>query len=546
MKKLLTLKRSFIVFLAILTLFSLLVFSALQNLTRATKHLKDTHFGQTHATALANEFKEHAQALTRDAMAYVATEQPEFEASYLHRTAVTQGKAPGSDGTTTPLLSKFEQANFSNDEMTALKSAYAKTAELAKVQITAMNTAKGLVDDGQGGLKVALPAPLLAKALLFGQQYTTAAAEVARDIDDFNIMQSNRFSLQAQAADLASQRAYDNAVSALILLLICSAAALFMLFKSIKTPLDQGVRLARQLAAGDLTANITVVRRDELGSLLNALNGIGQGLQQVVIDVRQRSTQIASASRQLSEGNTDLSGRIREQAASLQQTAATMDELAVAVRHNTENAHLAATLVTQTSSSAVQGSLEVKKAVDAIHAVRHSSSKMTDIVSVINSIAFQTNILALNAAVEAARAGQQGRGFAVVAVEVRNLAQRSAASAKEIAALITHSIAQMEMSGKLADGAGSAMDDIILSVKKVSNIVGDIASASEEQASGIHQVTQTLNQMDAITRKNVNIVQEAEHATLHQEEQADGLETAVAKFTLETTHRPLMLANALA
>src|SRR5690606_12566741 len=191
--------------------------------------------------------------------------------------------------------------------------------------------------------------PLLAKALLFGQQYTTAAAEVARDIDDFNIMQSNRFNLQAQAADLASQRAYDNAVSALILLVICSAAALFMLFQSIKRPLDQGVRLARQLAAGDLTANIKVVRRDELGSLLNALNGIGHGLQQVVSDVRQRTTQIASASRQLSEGNTDLSGRIREQAASLQQTAATMDELAVAVRHNTENAHLAATLVSQTS-----------------------------------------------------------------------------------------------------------------------------------------------------------------------------------------------------
>ncbi|HEY9278572.1 MAG TPA: methyl-accepting chemotaxis protein [Eoetvoesiella sp.] len=534
MKKLLTLKKSFVFFLAILTLFALLVFSALANLTRTIEHLKETQALQSRATALANEFKDHAQALTRDAMAFVATEQPEFEERYNHRIAVLQGKALNPDGTTVPLLAKLERAGFSKDEMATLKKAYGKTTELIKVQINAMNTAKGLVDDGQGGLKIALPAPLLAKVMLFGQQYISAAADMVRDIDDFNIMQSNRFSQQAEAAEAASQRAYQIAILVLVLLIVCSGVALFTLFRSIKKPLDQGVVLAQKLAAGDLTATIHVRRRDELGSLQTALNGIGQSLQKVISDVRDRSTQIASASRQLSDGNVNLSERTRSQAASLQQTASALEELAGTVRQNTDNAHLARTLVSEASSSAVRGSKEVQKVVDTMHAIGQSTGKMTDIVGVIDSIAFQTNILALNAAVEAARAGQQGRGFAVVAAEVRNLAQRSATSAKEIGILIRQSTTQMQQGGQLADNAGRAMDDIVMSVKKANDLMAEITSASEEQANGIDQVTQAVNQMDVITQHNALLVHEAASATLNQQEQADGLEATVAQFKLDT------------
>ena len=533
MKKLFTLKKGFIFFLAVLTLFSLLLLSALQNLTRTVDHLKLTQASRSQATELANEFKNYTQFLTRDAMAFVATEQPEFEESYKHYWAIIMGTALDSQGKSTPLLNKFNDIAFASHEMATLKSAYEKMTALAKVQVTAMNTAKGLVDDGQGGLKVALPDPLLAKVMLFGQEYTHSAAQVARDIDDFIIMQSNRFSDDVQTASTASENAYYAAVSALILLLLCSAVALFALFKSIKKPLDQGVRLARQLAAGDLTAKIAVERQDELGNLLFSLNGIGHGLHEVISDVRARTVQIAWDSRQISNGNIDLSERTREQAASLQETAAAMEELSATVNQNTDSTRQANSLVSQASSSAVRGNQEVQKVVDIMHAIRHSSSKMAEIVGVINGIAFQTNILALNAAVEAARAGQQGRGFAVVAAEVRNLAQRSAASAKEIGLLISQSITQVDQGGRLVEQAGSAMEEIVTSVKKVTDIMSEIASASDEQASGIYQVTLAVSQMDAITQKNAALVHEAASATRNQQVQADGLEALLDRFTLE-------------
>ena len=532
MNTMFTLKKSFIGFLVVLVFLALLTFSALQNLSRSIQRLQDIEDKREHATTLATEFQNYNQYLTRDAMAFVATEQPEFEESHAGYLAVLQGQAIDSDGRAEPMLHKFEAAALTRDELNTVRSAYDKTLELAKIQLTAMNTAKGLVDDGKGGLKVALPDPLLAKVMLFSQQYTQAAADVARDIDDFNIMQTNRFTTQIEEAGADSQRAQYVALSALTLLLLCSAIALFALYRSIKRPLDQGVELARRLAHGDLTARTDVVRQDEMGHLLSALNGIGSGLTQTVYAVRERTVQIAAASRQISGGNMDLAQHAREQAGQLQETAAAMEQLAVTVRHNTDSAGYANTLSSQASDCAVRGSDEVQKVIDSMQDIRQSSGKMADIVRVINGIAFQTNILALNAAVEAARAGQHGRGFAVVASEVQSLAQRSATSAKEIEQLIRHSVEQIDAGARGVDSASNAMREIVTSVEKVRGIMKSIASASAEQSSGIDQVTQAVGTLDTITQQNARLVQEAANATLAQQKQVEALEETVERFTL--------------
>lgn len=539
MTRLLTLKKSFACFLAVLTGFSFLVLGALDNLTRSIEHLKQIETQRTHATQLTHEYKGYAQALTRNAMAFVATEQPEFEERYKRYTAIMNGKALDSEGRTQTMMKKIEGADFSAAEMHTLASTYEKTQELAKTEIEAMNTAKGLFDDGKGGLKIGLPEPLLAKVMLFGQQYTNATAEIERNIDDINIMLSNRYAADVEVANQQSRQAYSLAIGSLAALLLCSAIALFCLFKSIKKPLDLGVQLARRLSEGDLTATLQVRRKDELGNLLNALNGIGQGLQDVVQDVRNRSVQIASSTREISRGNADLSSRSSAQAANLQETAAAMEQLAATVRQNADNAHEANKLALQAADCAVRGNNEVGHSIRIMQDLRQSSGKMAGVVAVINNISFQTNILALNAAVEAARAGPHGRGFAVVANEVRNLALRAAESAKEIEQLIGSSLEQMDAQTRQTENAGQAMQEIMLSVQKVNDIMQDITLASEEQASGIHQVSLALNQMDTITQQNVVLVQESVDTTAWQRSQADGLEAVVARFTLHTTQETL-------
>lgn len=539
MLRTLTLKKSFACFLAVLTGFSFLVLGALDNLTRSIEHLKQIETQRSQAVQLMHEYKGYTQALTRNAMAFVATEQPEFEERYKRYTAIMNGKALDASNRTQTLLKKFEGAGFSGAEMNSLLSTYAKTQDLAKTEIEAMNTAKGLFDDGNGGLKIGLPEPLLAKVMLFGQQYTNATAEIERDIDDVTLMLSNRYAADVEAASQQSRYAYGLAIGSLAALLLCSAIALFLLFKSIKKPLDEGVRLARKLSEGDLAASLQIRRRDELGHLLNALNGIGQGLQDVVRDVRNRSVQIAASTREISRGHADLSSRSSAQAANVQQTAAAMEQLSATVRQNADNAQEANKLALRAADCAVRGNGEVNLAVQTMQDLRQSSGKMAGVIGVIDNIAFQTNILALNAAVEAARAGPHGRGFAVVANEVRNLALRSAESAKEIGQLIGDSLKQMDAQARQTENAGLAMREIMLSVQKVNDIMQDITLASEEQASGIQQVSIALNQMDAITQQNVVLAQESVDTTAWQRTQADGLEAVVARFTLHTIPEPL-------
>ncbi|MBL0140570.1 MAG: HAMP domain-containing protein [Betaproteobacteria bacterium] len=302
--------------------------------------------------------------------------------------------------------------------------------------------------------------------------------------------------------------------------------------RSITKSLDEAVNVARQVAGGDLTTAIVVDRRDELGKLLQALGEMQDALRRVVGDVRSSVQDIATASIEIAQGNADLSSRTEEQASSLEETASSMEELTSTVKQNAGNAQQANELAAGASSVAVRGGKVVSQVVETMDGISQSSRKIADIIGVIDGIAFQTNILALNAAVEAARAGEQGRGFAVVASEVRSLAQRSAEAAKEIKSLIQDSVGKVEFGARLVDEAGKTMDEIVTSVKRVTDIMTDITAASQEQSSGIMQVNRAITQMDQVTQQNAALVQEASAAAESLKGQSSRLSQAVAVFRL--------------
>ncbi|MGV8893548.1 MAG: Cache 3/Cache 2 fusion domain-containing protein [Burkholderiaceae bacterium] len=319
------------------------------------------------------------------------------------------------------------------------------------------------------------------------------------------------------------------------------AGLLYLLIRQmVSRPLANATRAAQQIASGDLTTSIKSNGRDELGQLAEAMNGISQGLAQVVGNVRIGTDTIAVASREIASGNADLSSRTESQASSLEETASSMEQLTGTVKQNADNARQANQLAATASTIAVKGGQVVSQVVDTMGSIKASSRKIADIISVIDSISFQTNILALNAAVEAARAGEQGRGFAVVATEVRNLAQRSASAAKEIKALIDDSVQQVDQGSKLVDDAGHTMGEIVVSVKRVADIMSEITAASQEQSAGIEQVNQAIGQMDEMTQQNAALVEQAAAAAESMQDQAAELAQAVSVFKLgHETSAPL-------
>jgi len=354
------------------------------------------------------------------------------------------------------------------------------------------------------------------------------------------------FNQLVQVETRLAQDSYESASSAfdkvqlallavLVLALAVSGAMTYFMSRMIVRPLKAATALAGRIAGGDLSAEIKVVGRDETAELLQALKDMNGSLKQIVGEVRSSAEAIGSGSKQIARGNADLSQRTEEQASSLEETASSMEELTSTVKQNAENARQANQLAIGASAVAVKGGQVVSEVVGTMSSINASSKKIVDIISVIDGIAFQTNILALNAAVEAARAGEQGRGFAVVASEVRNLAQRSAAAAKEIKALIGDSVDKVGAGTKLVDEAGKTMEEIVSSVKRVTDIMSEITAASQEQSAGIEQVNQAITQMDEVTQQNAALVEEAAAAAESLEEQAQSLGVAVAVFTLPGT-----------
>jgi len=380
--------------------------------------------------------------------------------------------------------------------------------------------------------------------------FEAAKANAASDAGPkFAAARETMFKLLTLQGDVAKQEfdlAHDLSVNSRNITLAAIAIGLglaawlgFLLIRAITRPLDAAVKLARAVAEGDLTQRIDVQSKDEIGQLMLALKDMTGNLATIVGQVRTGTESVASASNQIATGNLDLSSRTEQQASSLEETASSMEELTSTVKQNAENARQANQLVVSTADIAVKGGQVVGQVVDTMASIKESSRKISDIIGVIDGIAFQTNILALNAAVEAARAGEQGRGFAVVASEVRNLAQRSAGAAKEIKSLIEDSVGKVDNGGKLVDEAGKTMDEIVSSVKRVTDIMSEIAAASQEQSSGIEQVNQAITQMDDVTQQNAALVEEASAAAESLQDQAAKLAEAVSVFRLEgSSYRP--------
>jgi methyl-accepting chemotaxis protein-1 (serine sensor receptor) len=304
------------------------------------------------------------------------------------------------------------------------------------------------------------------------------------------------------------------------------------LVRGISRSLTQALDTANAVAQGDLSTKIRIDGKDEVAQLLMSLSAMQDSLSQVVASVRQGSEAVATASAQIASGNHDLSGRTESQASSLEETAASMEELGSTVKQNADNARQANQLAQSASTVAVQGGEVVAQVVDTMKGINDSSRKIADIISVIDGIAFQTNILALNAAVEAARAGEQGRGFAVVASEVRSLAGRSADAAKEIKTLITDSVERVEQGTALVDQAGSTMTEVVSSIRRVTDIMGEISAASSEQSQGVAQVGEAVTNMDQVTQQNAALVEEMAAAASSLKSQAQELVQTVAVFKL--------------
>ena len=316
--------------------------------------------------------------------------------------------------------------------------------------------------------------------------------------------------------------------------------------RRITIPLLEAVQIAAKVAEGDLTSMVKASGSDEIGQLIQALSNMNASLQKIVGKVRKGADSIANASGEIATGNMDLSGRTERQASSLEETASSMEELASTVKQNSDNARQAKHLATSASEVATRGGMVMTEVVDKMQAINESARKIVDIISVIDGIAFQTNILSLNAAVEAARAGEQGRGFAVVASEVRSLAQRSAAAAREIKALIGDSVEKVEAGSKLVGAAGTTMEEIVASVTRVTDIIAEISAAGDEQSAGIEQINRAVIEMDNVTQQNASLVEQAAAAAASMQEQASQLAGMVSVFKLDSTAAPVAPVKAIA
>ena len=421
----------------------------------------------------------------------------------------------------TEALNKYEKEDLADDKDKALLDEDRKAFNDYSVMI---QSALALDNDGKGVDAQALVSKN--KALI---EKMLAAIDNHRQ---YNLELGNAGSDEAKKT---LERAQWIAASLGLLSIIAVAVMGLSLAKKLVISLNEAIRVATSVASGDLTQNIDVSGSDEVAQLMGSLKEMATSLEGICTQIRQGTDAIATASAEIATGNMDLSSRTEQQAGALEETASSMEELTSTVKQNSDNARQANTLANAASTVAVEGGAVVSQVVETMAAINESSRKIVDIISVIDGIAFQTNILALNAAVEAARAGEQGRGFAVVAAEVRNLAQRSASAAKEIKTLIDNSVEKVNSGTKLVDQAGVAMTNIVSSIQKVNDVVSEISNASHEQSSGIDQINQAVIHMDESTQQNAALVEQAAAAASSLQDQATKLTHVVSIFKLNNT-----------
>ncbi|MDC8759278.1 methyl-accepting chemotaxis protein [Janthinobacterium fluminis] len=431
-----------------------------------------------------------------------------------------------ADGTKkgTALLQQVEGMLVADDEKAVFQAAMTVRGQYQEAKNQVMDAKKA--GDAAGAER------------LFKERYLAAADGYRAKVLDLLSQQRKAIDATARAIDAANARSFGLLLGLSVLVVALGSLCAYLISRSITVPLQAAVKVAATVADGDLTTTFGPATRDEIGALMRALKGMNDSLRSVVSEVQTGTHAIATASSQIAAGNLDLSSRTEEQASSLEETASSMEELTSTVKQNADNARQANQLAVAASDVAARGGDIVGQVVETMGSIDASAKKIVDIIGVIDGIAFQTNILALNAAVEAARAGEQGRGFAVVASEVRNLAQRSAGAAKEIKELIGHSVEQVNNGTRLVQQAGATMGEVVASVARVTDIMGEISSASQEQSAGIDQVNQAIAQMDQVTQQNAALVEEAAAAADSMQEQAANLAHVAAGFKLGDAARP--------
>jgi methyl-accepting chemotaxis protein len=433
-------------------------------------------------------------------------------ATYFKADATASAKASSE------LIKKIEPLLVSQEE----KDLFQKLMDLRKEYSASRDGVMKLKGEGKAEEAAKL---LDQKFVPIANQYKDMAGE---------FVQLQRKYLDEKGAEIEAIEASSHTQMIALAVSVFGLSILFgwLLTISITRPMQRAVVAARRVANGDLTGTIEVTSKDEAGDLLQALQDMNGNLLRIVSQVRTGTETIATASSEIAAGNQDLSSRTEQQASSLEETASSMEELTSTVKQNADNARQANQLAITASDVAVRGGEVVAQVVNTMASINDASKKVVDIINVIDGIAFQTNILALNAAVEAARAGEQGRGFAVVATEVRSLAQRSAAAAKEIKDLIGDSVTKVDSGTALVGQAGKTMEEVVASIRRVTDIVAEITAASNEQSAGIEQVNQAIAQMDQVTQQNAALVEEAAAASESMHDQSQQLSHAVSEFKL--------------
>ena len=417
------------------------------------------------------------------------------------------------------LLKKIEALLDSEEEKAIFKASIAERVKYQDAKTVVMNARKA------GNAAQA--------ESTYRDSFAPAAANYQNNVKALLAQQRKAIDATAQAIEAANERSFTLLLTLCVLVVALGSVCAWLITRSITQPLKAAVKVAETVADGDLRTHFGKAASDEIGDLMRALHGMNEALRKVVSEVQTGTNAIATASGEIAAGNQDLSARTEQQASSLEETASSMEELTGTVKQNADNARQANQMAVAASGVAERGGSIVSQVVDTMGAIDMASTKIVDIIGVIDGIAFQTNILALNAAVEAARAGEQGRGFAVVATEVRSLAQRSAAAAKEIKALIGDSVEQVNNGTRLVQQAGSTMGEVVDSVRRVTDIMAEITAASAEQSMGIDQVNQAIAQMDQVTQQNAALVEEAAAAAESMQDQAARLAQVAAGFRLE-------------
>ncbi len=412
----------------------------------------------------------------------------------------------------------------------------AKIAAARQAMLDARAQARKLKADGQQQEAVAF----------VEKSYSPASDAYLKALHDFVEMQQQTERDQLQGIAASRVTTIRVGIFAMVLVILAIGAGAFLLIRSIQRPLRQANELAAHIAAGDLSQRADIQRQDEFGDLLRSLYAMSASLAGTVQQVRHSTDSIATASAEIASGNHDLSARTEQTSSNLQETAAAMEQFTSTIAQSASSAQQASSLAASATGVARRGGEVVTQVVATMDEINHSSKKIADIIGVIDGIAFQTNILALNAAVEAARAGEQGRGFAVVASEVRSLAGRSAEAAKEIKQLIGTSVEKVEAGSRLVQDAGTTMQDIVQSVQRVNDMIGEITAASTEQSSGISQVNQAVGNLDQMTQQNAALVEQSAAAAQSLREQAEQLAQVVSTFKLGGAQVPQRVASVAA